>query len=898
MSGIQLTIVNNVVTSASYTSGSRECTIPDTVTAVGLNAFQGVANYLTKVIIPNSVSTIGENSFSYCTNLTSVRLSNILTKIPSVSFYKCNNLRNIDIPNTVTSISTGAFYDCNSLTSIIIPSSVTGIASDAFRNCNNLKSVSLQRTYTQGVTYLAEDSFLAEYLFFESSNISVDSLRQMCYDGYQRSALVRAGFKQSTIDSAYGGISLTIQNNAIIGATNISSISSKIAYIPNHVSSITSTAFNSVSSIITDIIFGNAPTINNIDSSAFINCNKLKSIIIPNTITSINDNTFQGCNNLRNIDIPNTVTLISTGAFQDCTGLTSVSLQRTYAQGLTYLAENSFNNTPNVSKDSLKNLIINGYDVSTLVSAGFNQSTIDDITNSIAKNNRLIIKEPRSLDLSYNNINGVNFTKIDLSYNNINGVNFTKISDNMYYYTTLDMKYNLYDLSNNAYTDEFSKKTIINETDFYAKDNIISYIHHYQFMIIDKSSNYRIRASDFHRNASIDTTSILAYDTFVPSLQFYLFGDSRMHPTTCMIEYFEDQDVPPSARGNNYKITPPSRGGIGGVVIGTFKNQNDLKNDIQLSFTDDNVKVKVNNTDWYFAGNVRYDTGLVNPTTSNTDDVVSIVNPGYNYGVGYYWRIHPTDVPKAPPFLYRTPKLEYVVISSLGIFRQKFKYYNSLNNVEEKLSQHGIEGPGCKGRKLADASNNSVEIGTSPYAAFCARIPYAFINMHPHFYSLNIYKMSTTYDKITIDITENSIILYVPRLSLMGTGINDARPTNEYPAGLVNSVEITFIGTNNVVFMTSVGKDYSGFDLPQSADPYIFDDIIYQPNGETVVSDDDALTALYFNGNNTGKMSKKVLVSSQQTYRISVIREHVKWNKPDFKKWEYRWVIRLHINKI
>ena len=59
--------------------------------------------------IPNSVTTIGECAFFYCTGLTSVT-----------------------IPNSVTTIDNHAFGDCSSLTSITIGSGVTSIGKSAF----------------------------------------------------------------------------------------------------------------------------------------------------------------------------------------------------------------------------------------------------------------------------------------------------------------------------------------------------------------------------------------------------------------------------------------------------------------------------------------------------------------------------------------------------------------------------------------------------------------------------------------------------------------------------------------------------------------------------------------------------------------------------------------------
>lgn len=59
------------------------------------------------------------------------------------------------IPNSVTSIEEAAFYYCTELTSISIPNSVTIIGREAFRNCKKLTSVSLPKS----IVSIADNAF-------------------------------------------------------------------------------------------------------------------------------------------------------------------------------------------------------------------------------------------------------------------------------------------------------------------------------------------------------------------------------------------------------------------------------------------------------------------------------------------------------------------------------------------------------------------------------------------------------------------------------------------------------------------------------------------------------------------------------------------------------------------
>lgn len=65
-------------------------------------------------------------------------------------------------------------------------------------------------------------------------------------------------------------------------------------------------------------------TVNGIGDDAFMSCNDLTSITLPNTITTIGDDAFYGCDNISSIIIPSKVTSIGSSAFGYCRGLKKV----------------------------------------------------------------------------------------------------------------------------------------------------------------------------------------------------------------------------------------------------------------------------------------------------------------------------------------------------------------------------------------------------------------------------------------------------------------------------------------------------------------------------------------------------------------------------------------------
>ena len=124
--------------------------IPNTVTSIGDAAFAG-NNNLGSLVIPNSVTSIGDKAFDVC-GLSSLTLGNRVAKIGRSAFGH-NALITLTIPNSVTAISDGAFM-YNELTSTNIPNGVTSIGYLAFA-ANELTTI----TIPNSVTSIGEAAF-------------------------------------------------------------------------------------------------------------------------------------------------------------------------------------------------------------------------------------------------------------------------------------------------------------------------------------------------------------------------------------------------------------------------------------------------------------------------------------------------------------------------------------------------------------------------------------------------------------------------------------------------------------------------------------------------------------------------------------------------------------------
>ena len=159
-----ITIPNSVTSIGNYAFGGctklTSITIPNSVTSIGKKAFMYCIG-LISVIIPNSMTSIGESAFGGCNSLTEVHISDLAAWCNIKFDYYSNPLsyaqhlymngkevKDLVIPNTVTCIGDFAFQGCTGLTSITIPNSVTSINMDAFSGCSSLTSITIPNSVT------------------------------------------------------------------------------------------------------------------------------------------------------------------------------------------------------------------------------------------------------------------------------------------------------------------------------------------------------------------------------------------------------------------------------------------------------------------------------------------------------------------------------------------------------------------------------------------------------------------------------------------------------------------------------------------------------------------------------------------------------------------------------
>ena len=303
--------------------------IPNSVTYIGDDAFSMTA--LSSVVIPNSVTSIGKGTFWNCTFLSSIVIPNSVTSIEKQAFDGCTSLSSIVIPDSVTDIGESAFSSCTSLSGIVIPNSVKSIGYRMFSSCTSLSSIVIPNSVTS-----IEDSAFWDCTSLFSIIIpdSVTSIGSCAFSNCSSLSNIVIPASVTNMDGNpflyWNGI-LTVLSSSFFYANDVLIDNVKktiIAFrnkessyiIPNSITGIGPNAFSHCETL-SNIFIPNSVT--SIGDNAFWGCKSISSIVIPNSVTSIGDNAFGGCTTLSNIVIPNSVTIIGFNTFYRCDSLSS-----------------------------------------------------------------------------------------------------------------------------------------------------------------------------------------------------------------------------------------------------------------------------------------------------------------------------------------------------------------------------------------------------------------------------------------------------------------------------------------------------------------------------------------------------------------------------------------------
>ncbi len=283
----------NFYTSTPWYKSSNEITkiiISEGITKIGNNAFKNCKS-LESVHIPGSVKSIGDNSFQRCEALKELNIGNGVESIGILAFQYCENLENVTVPDSVKRISDYAFEGCYKLSDVKLGSGLIILGNNPFADCRALSTITLNENNN--------NIKVIDNVLFDSD----DGL--VCYP-------ISKGGEEYTIPD---GTTL-IYGKAFQGCKNLYRIT-----MPDTVTSIKEDAFRDCQ--LTKISL--SKNLKEISKNAFRECNII-DIEIPDTVTCIGEDAFRLNNFSGNVFIPKNVKSIGEGAFSKCKHLSSITV--------------------------------------------------------------------------------------------------------------------------------------------------------------------------------------------------------------------------------------------------------------------------------------------------------------------------------------------------------------------------------------------------------------------------------------------------------------------------------------------------------------------------------------------------------------------------------------------
>lgn len=290
----KIVIPEGVTTINSYAFANltalEEVVVPSTLTKIGLGAFYNCTSLKkissTKDGDANNIKFINQKAFYNCA-LSEINLDSVVA-IGNYTFENCK-LNYIDLPETAQSLGIGAFYNNDSLVDVRFNASKIKIGSYAFAECDMLESIDVNAVV------------LSSYAFYNSKALKNVTLgKDVAVIGQY--AFTGTAVEKFSIDSLNETLTLT-NNGSVIEKVDAVNGNELVLVAPNY-KGVNNVITTEATSIAVGAFAGNvkvfkiiADNVKSAANYAFAGCTNLKEVSL-NSATEIGDYAFAGCTKL------------------------------------------------------------------------------------------------------------------------------------------------------------------------------------------------------------------------------------------------------------------------------------------------------------------------------------------------------------------------------------------------------------------------------------------------------------------------------------------------------------------------------------------------------------------------------------------------------------------------
>ena len=263
-----------------------------------------------KIVLEEGLTEIPDSTFSE-SDIVEVVLPSTITKIGDGAFYNCTNLKRINLGDNLNFVDESAFKGCVSLEELYLGHSFQTSYLSSFSGLSGLKKVILNCNNVPGNEtmqyswYLLDTKTANGLEFVIGKDVEVATY----FNLFEHHGSVNEFNTVSTV-TFEDGCKVRELDGTFRGFYNLTSV-----VLPESVKKVGKSTFEQCQSLESIDLSG----VTELDTeNLFTNCYSLKSVILPDNLTEIGPYMFSNCKSLVSLTIPQSVTVIGENAFSQC----------------------------------------------------------------------------------------------------------------------------------------------------------------------------------------------------------------------------------------------------------------------------------------------------------------------------------------------------------------------------------------------------------------------------------------------------------------------------------------------------------------------------------------------------------------------------------------------------